>query len=262
MSASLIQKADTKQNHTPGNGQKCNKAEVLLFWDEKPWRLLVSLTCTKNSRGLRRFLCFHDGVFIKLSPKMLKTFISHHPISTSTGGFPWRPPQRNGRCWGQIRSWRPPSHPGFLCLRSGPAQRCPWSDPQRPNRKVRVVKTFKSINKLLIGLSAEIHLLNVDSVQRWGLHVAHPEGPGQLLGLLPGDLAQGLQVALVADQQKDDVVGLDVALGLLQPVVDVLEGPAVCDVEEQEAAHRVLIVRSSDRPAHADTPYLGSFIQR
>lgn len=40
--ASLIQNSDIKQNHTPGNGQKCNKAEVLLFWDEKPWRLLQS----------------------------------------------------------------------------------------------------------------------------------------------------------------------------------------------------------------------------
>lgn len=78
-------------------------------------------------------------------------------------------------------------------------------------------------------------LLHIDSVQCRGLHVAHPEGPGQLLGLLPGDLPQGLQVTLVADQQKDDGVRLDVVLGLLQPVVDVLEGTAVCYVEEQEA---------------------------
>lgn len=184
---------------------------------------------------------------------MPKTFISRDPVSTSTGGFPWRPPQTNGRCWGQIRSWRLPSHPGFVCLRSAPAQRCPWSGPQRPNQKVGVMKSFKSVNKRLVILSAGGHLLDVDSVQRWRLHVAHPECPGQLLGLLPGDLAQGLQVTLVAHQQKDDAVGLDVALGLLQPVVDVLEGPAVCDVEEQEAADWVAIVGPSDGPAHRRT---------
>lgn len=93
------------------------------------------------------------------------------------------------------------------------------------------------------------HLLHVDSVSRRRLHVAHPEGPRQLLRFLLGHLALGLQVALVADQQEDDGVRLDVALGLLQPGVDVLEGAAVCDVKEQEATHRVTVVSSGDGPA-------------
>jgi len=52
----------------------------------------------------------------------------------------------------------------------------------------------------------------------------------------------------VTHQQEDDVVRLDVALGLFQPVVDVLEGAAVCDVEEQEPSHRVTVVGSGDGP--------------
>lgn len=55
-------------------------------------------------------------------------------------------------------------------------------------------------------------LLHVDSVQRWGLHVAHPEGPSQLFSLLPGDLPQSLQVTLVADQQKHKGVKQDFEL--------------------------------------------------
>lgn len=74
----------------------------------------------------------------------------------------------------------------------------------------------------------------------------HSEGPGQLLGFLPGDLPLSLQVALVADQQEDDTVRLDVAPGLLQPVMDVLEGAAVCDVKEQEPTHRVTVVGPGD----------------
>ena len=97
------------------------------------------------------------------------------------------------------------------------------------------------------------HLLHVDGVPCRCLHVAHPEGAGQLLGLLLGHLALGLQVTLVPHQQEDDAVRLDVALSLLQPVVDVLEGAAVCDVEEQEPAHRVTVVSPSDRPGQRDT---------
>lgn len=76
------------------------------------------------------------------------------------------------------------------------------------------------------------HLLHVDGLSCRCLHVAHPEGPGQLLCLLEAHLPLGVQVTLVPDQQEDDVVRLHVALGLLQPVVDVGEGAAVCDVEE------------------------------
>lgn len=53
-------------------------------------------------------------------------------ISRSTAGCSWWPPQRSGRCWEQIRSWRPPSRPGSWCPRCAPAQRCPSSDPQTP----------------------------------------------------------------------------------------------------------------------------------
>lgn len=97
------------------------------------------------------------------------------------------------------------------------------------------------------------HLLHVDGVPRRCFHVAHPEGAGQLLGLLLGHLALGLQVTLVSHQQEDDAVRLDVALSLLQPVVDVLEGAAVCDVEEQKPAHRVTVVSPRDRPGQKDT---------
>lgn len=53
----------------------------------------------------------------------------------------------------------------------------------------------------------------------------------------------------MADQKEDDAVGLNVAAGLLQPIVDVLEGAAVGDVEQEEPAHRVTVVSSGDGPA-------------
>lgn len=53
----------------------------------------------------------------------------------------------------------------------------------------------------------------------------------------------------MADQKEDDAVGLDVAASLLQPVVDVLEGAAVGDVEQEEPAHRVTVVSPGDGPA-------------
>lgn len=96
------------------------------------------------------------------------------------------------------------------------------------------------------------HLLHVDGFPRRRLHVAHPVGPGQLLGLLLAHLTLLLQVALVTDQQEDNVVWLHVALRLFQPVVDVLEGAAVRDVEEQEPPHRVTVVSSGDGPGQRD----------
>lgn len=53
----------------------------------------------------------------------------------------------------------------------------------------------------------------------------------------------------MAHQQEDDAVRLDVAARLLQPVVDVLEGAAVGDVEQEEAAHGVAVVSPGDGPA-------------
>ena len=44
-------------------------------------------------------------------------------------------------------------------------------------------------------------------------------------------------------------MGLHVATGLLQPIVDVLEGAAIGDVEEEEPAHRVAVVGPGDGPA-------------
>lgn len=52
----------------------------------------------------------------------------------------------------------------------------------------------------------------------------------------------------MADKQEDDAVRLDVAPRLLQPVVDVLEGTAVCDVEEQQTPDGVPIVGPGDGP--------------
>lgn len=53
----------------------------------------------------------------------------------------------------------------------------------------------------------------------------------------------------MAHQQEHDAVRLDVAASLLEPVVDILEGAAVGDVEEEEPAHGVTVVSSGDRPA-------------
>lgn len=50
-------------------------------------------------------------------------------------------------------------------------------------------------------------------------------------------------------QEEDDAVRLDVAASLLQPIVDVLEGSAVGDVEQEEPAHRVTVVSPGDGPA-------------
>lgn len=59
----------------------------------------------------------------------------------------------------------------------------------------------------------------------------------------------------MAHQQEDDAVRLDVAARLLQPVVDVLEGAAVGDVEEEQPAHRVAVVRPGDgSAAHREKP--------
>jgi len=49
-------------------------------------------------------------------------------------------------------------------------------------------------------------------------------------------------------------VRLHVAARLLQPIVDVLEGAAVGDVKEQEAAHRVTVVGPGDGPAQEEQP--------
>lgn len=91
-------------------------------------------------------------------------------------------------------------------------------------------------------------LLHVDGVAGRGLHVAHAVGARQLLRLLPAHLPLRLQVALVAHEQEDDAVRLHVAPGLLQPLVHVLEGAPVGDVEQEEAAHRVAVVGPGDRP--------------
>jgi len=75
-------------------------------------------------------------------------------------------------------------------------------------------------------------------------------------------LPLSLQVTLVAHQQEDDAVRLHVAAGLLQPVVDVLEGAAVGDVEEEEAAHGVAVVSPGDGPAEGGGEGHGEDIER
>lgn len=95
--------------------------------------------------------------------------------------------------------------------------------------------------------------LHVDGVASRRLHVAHAVGRRQLLGLLPTHLPLGLQVTLVPHQQEDDAVRLHMAARLLQPIVHVLEGAGVGDVEEQEAAHRVAVVSTGNGPDGLDT---------
>lgn len=92
------------------------------------------------------------------------------------------------------------------------------------------------------------NLLHVDGVPCRRLHVAHPVSPRQLLCLVLGHLTLSLQVTLVANEQEDDAVRLDVAPRLLQPVVDVLEGTSVCDVKKQQTPNGVPIVGPGDGP--------------
>lgn len=79
--------------------------------------------------------------------------------------------------------------------------------------------------------------LDVDSVARRRLHVAHTVGGRQLLRFLLAHLPLRLQVALVTHQQEDDAVRLNVAARLLQPLVNVLEGATISDVKQQQATH-------------------------
>lgn len=79
--------------------------------------------------------------------------------------------------------------------------------------------------------------LHVNSVARRRLHVTHAVGGCQLLRFLLAHLPLRLQVTLVAHQQEDDAVWLHVAARLLQPLVNILEGAAISDVEQQQATH-------------------------
>lgn len=58
----------------------------------------------------------------------------------------------------------------------------------------------------------------------------------------------------MAHQQEDDAVRLDVAPSLLQPVVNVLEGAAVGDVEEEQPTHGVTVVSPCDGSVTTDKP--------
>lgn len=64
----------------------------------------------------------------------------------------------------------------------------------------------------------------------------------------------------MAHQQEHDTVRLDVAAGLFQPVVDVLEGAPVGDVKEEEPAHRVTVVGSGNRPSQGIQGEIKPFI--
>lgn len=79
--------------------------------------------------------------------------------------------------------------------------------------------------------------LNVNSVARRRLHVAHAVGGRQLLRFLLAHLPLRLQVTLVAHQQEDDGVWLYMAARFLQPFADILKRAAVCDIKEQQASH-------------------------
>lgn len=91
--------------------------------------------------------------------------------------------------------------------------------------------------QILLNITVCSDLLHINSIPCRSLHITHPIGPCQLLRLMLGHLTLGLQVTLVADEQEDDAVWLDVTSRLLQPVMDVLEGATVRDVKEQKAAN-------------------------
>lgn len=57
--------------------------------------------------------------------------------------------------------------------------------------------------------------LHVNGISGGGFNVLHAVRQGQLLRLVPGHLALGVEVALVAHQDEDDLVGLDMCFGLL-----------------------------------------------
>lgn len=58
----------------------------------------------------------------------------------------------------------------------------------------------------------------------------------------------------MAHQKEDDAVRLHVAASLLQPVVNVLEGAPVGDVEEEQPAHGVTVVGPCDGSASKGQP--------
>lgn len=80
------------------------------------------------------------------------------------------------------------------------------------------------------------------------LHVADAELGRQLLGLVSAHLAVFVEVALVADEDVDHVVGQDVLTHLLVPLLHVLKGLTIGEVEDQQPAHRVAVVRRCDGP--------------
>lgn len=74
------------------------------------------------------------------------------------------------------------------------------------------------------------------------LHVANSQRRRQLLRLISGHPAVLVEVALVADEDVDHVVGQDVLTHLLVPLPHVVKGLAIGEVENEQPAHRVAVV--------------------
>lgn len=78
------------------------------------------------------------------------------------------------------------------------------------------------------------------------LRVGRPQLFGQLLGLLAAHHSPpfSIQVALLAHQHEHDGVRLHVLAHLRVPLLDVVEGFAVANVEHQQASGRVAEIRA------------------
>lgn len=207
-----------------------------------------------------------------LTPQILKAFPSESvrrppfqfrprnfsQINTDSGGRSLSLPPRSGPRWGRSRSSRPPSLPGWWCRQTAPGRRCLSSARWRraPRWWHRGLTSPRSASRtpppasLLPGGSPGRRERRVQDGKSSQLR---PTGPG--LGCSSRThLTLGLQVALVAHQQEDDAVRLDVAASLLQPVVNVLEGAAIGDVEEEQPAHGVTVVSPCDGSATTVKP--------
>ena len=78
------------------------------------------------------------------------------------------------------------------------------------------------------------------------LHVADAQLGRQLLRLVAAHLAVLVEVALVADEDVDHVVGQDVLTHLLVPLPHMLEGLPIGQIEDEKPAHGVPVVGRRD----------------
>jgi len=89
-------------------------------------------------------------------------------------------------------------------------------------------------------------LLDVEGLLGGGLHELHAEGIGVLLALGLGYLALIFEIALVANEELDDIV-IGVLLDLFEPVFDILESLLVGHVIHEDDPMSTLIIARGDR---------------